>query len=218
MRDEYFQISTDLKKNHLTEELLIKRLQITSQNVVNFLAEAITESSGFKTSACIKYFIPYAEDLGKESDIHDRKYINYELRTLCRSANSHPDRFTYDSIQKTSENTALKRIMFENWDYFAVTDLFRFEKDYNEEYLNSNPNWQKYYRSTIVAPIRIRSDIIDITTEKDKYNILGFICVDSEYNQTFQDNELRDYVELVESFADIMYQYFDRFLYYSNKI
>jgi hypothetical protein len=212
IRDEFYILSSDHKSKTLTRDLLIRKLTETATKVVNILAAVLTDSTGYPISVCIKYF-----DIA-DPVIADRGLNDLLVKTMCRSANSHPARLKTNSCERAVDNTALAKIVFDNWDCFAQSDLYRYKEKYNEEYVNSDQNWKKYYRSTIVVPIRIKLSVTDPSHEKAGYDLLGFLCADSMSNQAIENNEISDYVNVVKGFADILYQYFDRVLFFYRKL
>lgn len=98
-------------------------------------------------------------------------------------------------------------------DYFAVPDLEEFQG--KKGYKNSNAFWQKFYKTTIVAPIRIESQLINnqqqgASKKIDTYNILGFLCVDSKKVAAFKKPFGPLGVEFVKGIADALYIYLER--------
>ena len=216
IRDEYYLVGSLFKDNQLNQNLLLERLSHLSCEIVNAVADCFTASTGYSISACIKYFhsdTPFAHN--GSIDSLNKKMI---VKTLCRSANSHPDRFNYQFNDSAFENTALTEIIKNHSDCFSDTDLTSYEKRFTKRYFNANPNWQNYYSQTIVVPIRVRSGILDLNNSNGQFILVGFLCVDAATVEAFQDNEVEYYVDLLKSFADELYSIFDRFLYHYNAL
>jgi hypothetical protein len=81
--------------------------------------------------------------------------------------------------------------------HFFGADLPKMKKE--KLYRNKRDNFETYYRSTIIVPIRSQP------TEQHKSNNRGFLCVD-----TLSTNCLNRgfHVELLAAFADQMYNFF----------
>lgn len=85
-------------------------------------------------------------------------------------------------------------------------------------YQNPNINWNDFYSSTIVVPIRIKRRYIEAEYVGEGFDILGFLCADSNSTSAFPDREMESYVDTVKAFADTLYIYIDRILYYKNNL
>jgi hypothetical protein len=100
----------------------------------------------------------------------------------------------------TGENTAFDQALKYSCDgpsHFFSADL-RKEKKYK----NERQNWQTFYKSAIVVPIRfIYPDKIG---HKDYSHDIGFLCVD-----TLAPNRLNNrwHLELLSAFADQLYNF-----------
>lgn len=98
------------------------------------------------------------------------------------------------------DNTAFAIIMDPSYKniYFAEDDLTDL---YNKHrYKNPNPEWHKYYHSTLVVPI-------SIVTGKNERIILGFLSVDN-FKGGLAHNSNREYLFFV---ADLLYLAFNKF-------
>ncbi|MFD0835950.1 hypothetical protein ACFQ0I_09255 [Mariniflexile aquimaris] len=98
------------------------------------------------------------------------------------------------------DNTAFSIIMNPNFQniYFSednLPDLYD-----NHQYRNPNPDWHKYYHSTLVVPI-------SIITSLDNRNVLGFLSVDN-FKGGLATNSNKEYLFFV---ADLLYLAFSRF-------
>lgn len=101
------------------------------------------------------------------------------------------------------DNTAFSIIMNPNFQniYFSednLPDLYD-----NHLYKNPNPDWYKYYHSSLVVPI-------SIVTNLDSRNVLGFLSVDN-FKGDLATNSNKEYLFFV---ADLLYLAFSKF----NKI
>ena len=120
------------------------------------------------------------------------------------------------------KNTDFLDIIKESKSFFAAGDLKKYSKirkvSTGTPVINSNVNWSDHYVATIVVPIRIKRKYIDQQYSGDGFHNVGFLCVDSKSTSAFRDTDMKSYINLVQSFADCLYKYFDRFLYYQKAI
>jgi hypothetical protein len=213
IRDEFFQLKKRLVLNELSAEFLLQTLQKTSQQSVDCLANCLTLSTGKQVFATIKYF-----DNGSinSSQITDEM----KVVTLCRSSNQSQERIANDKPSKIIDNTDFYEIVKNSRAHFAASNLqthsWKIKAITGDPYKNSNANWNDHYSTTIVVPIRIQRKHIDVYFNDDGYDIVGFLCVDATSTSTFRDSDIKAYINLVKSFADCLYKYFDRFLYYQG--
>lgn len=213
IRDEFFKLKKQLDRNKLTIEFLLQTLQKTSQQSVDWLAHSLTLSTGQPIFATIKYF--------DNGSIQSSQITNdLKVRTLCRSSNQCQERVANDKPSKIIDNTDFYEIVKNSRPHFAANNLKKhsekIKETTGEPYKNSNSNWNDYYSAAIVVPIRIRRKYIDNSYDDDGYDIVGFLCVDSKSVSAFRDREMKAYINFVKSFADCLYKYFDRFLYYQS--
>ncbi len=95
-------------------------------------------------------------------------------------ARSHPFKrdaeFGLDSAHGVQKNTVFASIMGESdghrkwqpYSYFSCNDLTK----YPEEFQCDRTNWAKWYKATVVVPLRYRN------TEDDTYTVIGFLTFD----------------------------------------
>lgn len=213
IRDEFFQLKKRLDRGELSIEFLLQTLQKTSQQSVDWLTQSLTLSTGQPIFATIKYF-----DTGsiQNSQITD----DMKVITLCRSSNQCQERVANDKPSKIVDNTDFYEIVKNSRPHFAASNLRKhsekIKETTGEPYKNSNSNWNDYYSAAIVVPIRIKRKLVDNSYDDDGYDIVGFFCVDSKSVSAFRDCDMKAYINFVKSFADCLYKYFDRFLYYQS--
>ncbi len=123
------------------------------------------------------------------------------LQTICRDSVNEAKRGNDDDTRRSpvNDNTDFMQLMHGTKPYFFCNDLV--ERSRAGQYDNDNPHWADHYRSTIVWPIRCK------TFGQEKFELFGFLCVDSMATDVF--NEETD-VELGACVADMIYAYFNR--------
>jgi len=132
------------------------------------------------------------------------------LMTLCISTHSDPDRKTIFQ-HKINGNTAFMEIIYNEKGYFAATNLRTFREQYREinknEFRISARDWEKWYNSQIVVPIRGLS-----TDAKGKktYRYMGFLLADSMSSEAFRKYDLESYVAILKAYADLLFVCFDK--------
>lgn len=228
-RNAYFDILRKHKNNKNQDknsriEMLTKDTQTFLENALDYLCSIMEKNTGRKVSACIKLI----ENTGNATNINKDTAT---VITFCRSKNSDLERKSKDISRKDSiyikYNTDFYDILDEKKNNalscFYQSDLVQYDKylrKQNEQYLNTTPNYQKYYRGTIVAPIRIARERLHYLEEKTGYDIVGFLCVDSPYTDAFRNNkdDKNNNSRIVKSFAAEMYIILNKYNFYLTKI
>ena len=174
------------------------------REALDVLCDVLEKLTRQKISGCVKIIVP-----GK-----DLSYMNARVYTFCRSKNSDPQRDAYDkdSRKKTliCENTDFNKIVAQDKSQscFYCSDLIAYKKwskKIGDDYYNSNNRWEDFYRSTIVAPIRIANERNPHNELKDQYTILGFLCVDSKSTHAFEESQKAYYQPIIKAFAALLY-------------
>lgn len=224
----YFVILTNYKKYKTSDSAIRTKMLTTNtkefiENSLNYLCEVMYANTGEKVCACIKLI----ENNGSVNDINKE---TARVITFSRSSNNDDKRKTYSDNGKSfriKENTDFYDILDENSQntdsFFYQSDLQQYEKkleDVGKEYRNTTRNYSKYYKSTIVVPIKIENNLIHYTEDDYGYNIIGFLCVDSLSTNAFRDTEFDKCVNtrILESFASELYIILNKYKYYLEKI
>ena len=190
--------------------------------IVNFLTNTLDSLCSIfniltrqEVSACIKIIEPS----------NNLEYLTAKVKTFCRSKNSDSRRFQYDNDSTRNETIICKNTDFNSIvqpgktvSCFYKRDLEAYQKqhqDTDDEYLNSNPEWKKYYKATIVVPIRIANKRNANVESQDSYTILGFLCIDSLSTHAFEESQEKYYTRIVKAYAALLYSVLD---VYKNKI
>ena len=215
-RDLYFNVLKQHKNNNQNIQDLGMYYKNQLSKILNYLCDIMETYCGQEIFSCIKMIVP--------SNINDIDKI--ELMTLCRSDNSDTMRGNYENkLIKLIDNTDFIDIIDtnsgSNLNYFYKTNLIQYDKDLRKEgkiYKNSNPNWQNDYIGTIVVPIQIEHKFLYDTLQENSYNVIGFLCIDSKSESAFLKRQERYNVDIVKSFADIIYVLLSQYQYYLNKL
>lgn len=229
-RNTYF----DILKNHKVmetgnKENMIERLTEDTKNflqdALDYLCNILEANSGEKISGCIKLI----ENTGNVTNIDKEKAT---VITFCRSKNSDTVRVVNDENTENKSisikrNTDFYDILDEESNntnsYFYQTDLLQYAKDLEKAgkvYRNTTEHFEKYYRGTIVAPIRIKRSRLYYLNDSAGYDIIGFLCVDSLSVNAFRNkrDEKNDYSNIVKAFAAEIYIVLNKYNYYLRKI
>lgn len=214
-RDLYF----DIMRNHKEKIDNVRNLTMLYQNrlstILNYLCNIMEKYCGQKISACIKLITQT-----------DSKLEDLTLSTFCRSNTSDTNRGTYEISTpiRVVDNTDFLYIVNPNNDYnlnyFYQGDLKEFEKALiknGKSYNNTNKNWANDYIGTIVCPIQIENRRLYNSTKEDSYNLIGFLCIDSKSSSAFTNKQEQFNVDIVKSFADIIYILLSQYKHYLNK-
>ena len=228
-RNSYFDILNNHKtrKNESKEgriKLLTQETQSFLEDALDYLCDVLEANTGEKICACVKLI----ENTGNATNIDKDKAT---VITFSRSKNTDKTRKSNDEKQNKSisikDNTDFYDILDENSSntnsYFYQSDLVQYAKDLEKvgkEYRNTTKHYERYYRGTIVAPIRILRKRLHYVDENNGYNIIGFLCVDSLSTNAFRnkDDDREDYSNIVKSFAAEIYIILNKYNYYLQKI
>ena len=133
----------------------------------------------------------------KDKDTNKRfctKYVrSQDLMERDRGELQH---YAVGTGQNTALDESLRMAQPGNISHFFSPDLTK-----EKNYVNQRSNWETFYRSTIIVPIRSATGCDNENTPDD----LGFLCID-----TLARNRLNDgyHLQLLAAFADQMYNFF----------
>jgi len=206
LRDETYRLQ-DLKNKHaLTKEVLTLSLQNTAGKSVELLQELLSKITNKDISVHIKHFPD-----GVKKGVY---------RTLCISTHSNQERKTLHD-HPIAENTMMNNIVTGIEAHFFSNDLQKTMRGYkeatHEDFKISYRNWDRWFRSIIVVPIRIHSSLKD-SYDQTNYLYLGFICCDAKEKNAFRNTEVEGHVNMVKAFADGLYIYLDTISEYTKLI
>ncbi len=215
-RDVYF----DNMRHHKDK---LENISNLSDTYITHLSVLLTHLSdmmeiycGQKISACIKLITKPAVNI---DDII--------LTTFCRSITSETMRGKYEknSEIKLVDNTDFLYIVDPNGDsnlnYFYQGNLKEFAKDLDKQgkkYRNTNTNWENDYIGTIVVPIQIEHKRLYDSPLEESLNVIGFLCVDSKSSSAFLKRQETANVDMLKSFADIIYILLSQYQHYLKKM
>lgn len=219
-RDIYFDIMKNHKEHYELDPTIFTSLyQEHLSSILTYLCNILEEYCNQKVSSCIKIVVEPNQD-----------YKKVILRTFCRSNNSDSERGNYEKYQNNNkiilgENTDFWDIVDSlngtNTNYFYKQNLVEYDKElqkHNKRYLNSNPNWKKDYIGTIVVPIQIQQNKLYDSKSKNVYHVIGFLCVDSLSDCAFLDRQAKFNIDIVKSFADVIFMLLSQYQHYLKKM
>ena len=212
---DYRNLKGELEVSEYDKNAVYHKIVNFSTNTLDSLCSIFNILTRQEVSACIKIIEPS----------NNLEYATAKVKTFCRSKNSDSRRFQYDNDSTRNETIICKNTDFstivqpgKTVSCFYKRDLVAFQKhhqDTDEEYLNSNPEWKKFYKATIVAPIRIANIRNSKVKSEDSYTILGFLCIDSLSTHAFEESQETYYTKIVKAYAALLYSVLD---VYKNKI
>ena len=99
----------------------------------------------------------------------------------------------------------------------------QYDKDLRKagkKYRNTTEDYEKYYKGTIVVPIRVNKSHLYYVSENSGYDIVGFLCVDSLSTNAFRNAELDkdNNTNIVKSFAAEIYIILNKYNLYLQRI
>lgn len=170
-------------------------------NVLDNLCSLLKTLTRKEVSACVKIINPN----------DNLTFDSATVSTFCRSSNSNPERFildeTYLEVEYIKDNTIYNEIVSpgRSQGSFYECDLREYVRSLEkkgEKFLNTNPEWQKYYESAVVVPIRFLNRRSPKDTDQDSYTLLGFLCVDSMSRNAFLQSKQAYYTSIIRADAD----------------
>lgn len=160
---------------------------------VNDLEKQLSDYYKFDVCASFKLF-----DINNDSEpvlrTCARGNNNIRLRELIGEASS------FEAPVKVSSNTAYTHIIKKQQNCFYNGDLREYDKKKKRKKFKCEyKNWQKYFVSTIIIPIRWH------VSNKESYKIAALICVDCKEPLRDWDNRNSFGYQLVAFYADLLY-------------
>lgn len=216
-RDLYFDVMRYHKDKTENIRILTDTYKSQLSIILSHLCDMMEKYCGQKTSSCIKLIAH-----------PDAKIEDITLTTFCRSTASDTTRGLYEAHNeiKLVDNTDFLYIVDPNRDsnknYFYQGNLKNYvkelKKQQDKQYRNTNPNWEDDYIGTIVVPIQIEHKrLYDSTLEESLY-IIGFLCIDSKSSSAFLQRQEKANVDMLKSFADIIYILLSQYQHYLKKM
>lgn len=183
------------------DELLVNYANAVS----NMLSKTFSEHVSFHVSTCIKLVDPASD----EENI-DKQYVT----TLARDEDSEEKRGKGNNKKRISisQNSDFLNIITGSREgngsapFFYVSDLIKYSNllervsDGEYKYLNSTPNWQKYYVATMVVPI---GKVVDGPNRKH-FKVWAFLCADSLSTKAFTKRQKTINIKIMASFANMI--------------
>lgn len=222
LRNEYFDLLKMHKKGRDQGDNIESLTRDTIsflQNILDTLCETLHSMTGQEFCGCIKVI---------ENNNNVSNKINREtasIKTFCRSRNVSPERVVSDTQHKKikiNENTDFYEILdYENMESnscFYQPNLIDYDKSLRkvgQKYRNTTTDWKNYYRSTIVAPIRVANERLFYNDIK----VIGFLCVDSMSVDALRNTpvERNCYSNIVKAYADVAFIILNMYGYYLQK-
>ena len=172
-----------------------------------------------QVSVCIKRIVA-----GKNTNAN---YREWKTETIAGNYSDH-NRYNLDD-KKTPITNDSDFFIIVSPDHidsiFSCSDLTKVEeeflKKYGMKYEKFPTNYLEFYKSTIVAPIRIKSSNVNPSLRNNNmgnYHLVGFLCIDTK--EVFSEDEIlfEIGVELTKTFADMLYKLLENnIVYYVNK-
>ena len=200
--EAFEEISQEGKCEQCSSQKSLSR-KLLNSTFINYTIHFLDEVSEILTD-----FTSYEVSTSLKIVVNDEKQSC--VVTLARDSKSDEIRSEYTSRPVPIElNTDFATIINgdgkEKTSYFYVSDLEKYSKNIEKvsngqfKYLNSTPNWWKYYKGTIVVPI-----VIGIPNSNGKiFNVCGFLCADSLSTKAFTKQQKTVNIKLMKGFAGV---------------
>lgn len=209
LRDVNVKLREEMEENNLSKEQFLERITSNSIDIMDKIAEILTEITGKKVRACLKLY-----DFIKNNE---EQTENMKLITFARNGKKidkaiEEQKKTIDVVENTDFEYIfnIKTVNGNGEEHFFYEkDLVKYDKDLKkitkgrEYYKNSNKDWNKIYNTTIVMPLRyLRTSTLELVS----YDIAGFLCVDAFEKNAFENNIIFT-EEFLKGISDILYSY-----------
>lgn len=189
-----------------------RTFSLSVKEICNEIKELTHTLAGEQFSICIKSILTGPDPLMNQ-DIDE-----WKTKTIIRVGTDELERNKKDNIQqKVCDNTSFYDIIKDTLTVWVSPNLAETEKAFkliNKVY--NNPNQHYKYKSTIVAPICIKSNlvsqsIIDMANEsaQNSYHYMGFLCIDSPKCFDNEKQVFEDLAELLKILAGMLYPLFE---------
>lgn len=226
-RNQYYEMLKEHKTNSGTTkehkvELLTQDTKKYMTKGLDYLCDMVSSASREEISACVKVIENTGGD-GKSIDIEQAR-----IQTFCRSRNTEGERTSRDTFNeggmsaKIVDNTDFYDILKgDSSSCFYQRDLCAYAKKLEaagKEYKNSTGQYWKYYKGTVVAPIRIAKKRLYYDESDSGFDVIGFLCIDTLSTNVFREKDKAFYTKIVKSFAADMYVILNKYNYYLAKI
>ncbi len=165
---------------------LIDIEKTTLTSVCQRISQIFTKLTGRNCVATVKLL---TEENGK---IYVTTYARSETDSERDKAN--PKRFEVN----TGRNTAFDEALMPN-STGHITHFYSADLRIHKNYVNERPNWEKYYQSAIVVPIRC----LGVEGKSEREDI-GFLCVDTKSRNRLNNTH---HVVMMAALADQMYNF-----------
>lgn len=179
---------------------MFENLTRTMQAYTDFLADYLSGYCDSTISVCIK--IVKFEDQNEDKP---------EAMTLTRSSNTKKNRVKENEIVSIKDNDDFKFLYEGKNTFYGKANLI---KEHNEGNYNVQDNiniWSRKYMSTLIAPIRYYSENIKYNNTNLNFDILGFLCIDSDKVMKQWENPNSHELNVLAIFADTMYIYLKKY-------
>lgn len=198
------------------ESISIEVIRFT-QDLLDNLAVVFTQLTGETVCACVK-IMDY-------TDSNTLDYNSASVKTFLRSKNTDKNRRSYHEAHpkpvKLCKNTDFMEVVSQDRlnpsSCFYQGNLPAYDaelKKINREYENTTYKYARFYKGTIVAPIRIANQYIFYTDKEEGYNTIGFLCVDSKSVTAFPPESEDIYTNIMRAYAAILYNVLSKYQFY----
>lgn len=128
--------------------------------------------------------------------------------------------------KKINENTEFLKLIDEKNKllYFYESDLEKYDKSLRSnntrdtKYKNETPNWEEFYISRVVVPIKIERKKLFYLKSDDGDDIIGFLIADVKSNKVFTEAKKNLYISIMQGYASRLYIILNKYNQYLNEM
>jgi hypothetical protein len=170
------------------------------ENIVNSIEKILLSSSGYDFKVSIKVFAD--QDLVLIDPDKNETIKQQELITISTSLTEKSDKI----IETLSNNSDLFHLAINSKPTFSTTNVakfaFQYKKQTNENFLIFQN--QNLSGTRIVSAVRAKTEKAPFP-DRECFHLLGFICVDSQFENICSESELKAYTNVIETYSDLLF-------------
>lgn len=213
-----YKIELRYDQYELSDKQLFAMINSYCEFIIDSLCTQLKHITGQEICGCIKLVDGF-------SDSQTPRAITIEtVSDFVRSKNTDADRVNRNIPKKVliRDNIDFLELMDYNnvRNQFYQPNLIKYAKelaDDDKQYRNTTLNWKDYYKSTVVIPIQISNELL-AHQEDEAYNVIGFICFDSDKEGAFSRALKEPITNLIKAYAALLYCLLDMYGVYLKRV
>ena len=218
LQETTYKIKLRYDQYELSDKQLFAMINSYCDFIINSLCMQLKHITGQEICGCIKLVDGF-------SDTQTPRAITTEtVSDFVRSKNTNDNRINIKVPKKVliRDNIDFLELMDYNnvRNQFYQPNLIKYAEELandDKQYRNTTLNWKEYYKSTVVIPIQVSNELLE-HQEDEAYNVIGFMCFDSDKEGTFSMELKEPITNLIKAYAALLYGLLDIYGVYLKKV